>query len=170
VVVDWAYNGWFSASIPVSLIPENFPPSAQEGVDVVNAFDVVYYRQEAPASIAAAPTGSCNWPKTKERLLTHFDPSRSNVDFYFVGDEVSRKVTAQWDDSIENMTDMGVIYASILNVAQELHCLHPAPDFLEVMVLDDNGKMIYYARLPSSGIQSLDLNQLEIYYQAEIPR
>jgi hypothetical protein len=170
VVVDRAYNGWFSASVPVSKLPEKFPPSAQEVINVANAFDVVYYRQEVPDAIAAAPTGSCNWPETKKRMQSHFDPSRPNVDFYFVGDEVSRKVTSQWDGSINSPTDIGVIYASIMNVAQELSCLHPAPDFLEVMVVDDNGKLIYYARLPSSGIQSLDLNQLEIYYQAEIPR
>jgi hypothetical protein len=170
VVVDRAYNGWFSASIPVSLVPENFPPSAQEGVDVVNAFDVVYYRQVAPASILAAPTGSCSWPETKERLQTHFDPSRSNVDFYFVGDEVSRKVTAQWDGSINTPEDFDDIYETMISTAQELDCLYPAPDFLDVMVLEGDGNMVFYGRLPYSGSQSIDLSQLQVLYQAEIPR
>jgi hypothetical protein len=102
-------------------------------------------------------------------MRRHFDPSRQNVDFYFVGDEVSRKVTAQWDGALATDMDFGVIYASILNVAQEARCLYPPPDYLYVMVVDSQGTMVWWGRLPQAGIQAWDLNQLEILYPPVLP-
>ncbi len=169
VVVDQSYNGWFSGSVAASLLPETYQPGEEEIYEVAEAFEVVYMRRSLPAIPGAPPAGSCNWPDARERMHLHFDPARPNVDFYFVGDEVSRKVTAQWDGSVTEKIDIGVIYASITNVAQEIRCLHPAPDYLYVMVHDSSGTTIWMGRLPSAGIQSLDLNQVEILYAANNP-
>ncbi len=169
VVVDPGYNGWFSGSVAASLLPETLQPDAKEIYAVAEAFEVVYMRQSLPAIPDAPPSGSCNWQEARDRMQLHFDPGRPNVDFYFVGDEVSRKVTAQWDGAVAEKIDIGVIYASITNVAQEIRCLHPAPDYLYVMVHDSSGTTIWMGRLPSAGIQSLDLNQVEVLYAANNP-
>ncbi len=169
VVVDQGYNGWFSGSVAASLLPETFEPGEKELYEVAEAFEVVYMRQSLPAIPDAPPSGSCTWQEARERMQLHFDPGRLNVDFYFVGDEVSRKVTAQWDGAVAEKTDIAVIYASITNVAQEIRCLHPAPDYLYVMVHDSSGTTIWMGRLPSAGIQSLDLDQVEVLYAANNP-
>lgn len=167
VVVDQGYNGWFSGSVAASLLPETYQPGEKEIYEVAEAFDVVYMRQSLPAVSDAPPSGSCSWSEARERMQLHFDPGHPNVDFYFVGDEVSRKVTAQWDGAVTEKTDIAVIYASIMNVAQEARCLHPAPDYLYIMVHDSSGTTIWMGRLPSAGIQSLDLNQVEVLYAAD---
>jgi hypothetical protein len=164
VVVDQEYNGWFSASIAISEIPDTTSPGDQDYYDVVDAFQIVYARQSLPAVVEAPPAGSCTWQVAHQRMHLHFDPSRQNVDFYFVGDEVSRKVTAQWDGAAATNIDVGVIYASILNVAQEIRCLYPPPDYLYIMVVDPQGSMVWWGRLPQAGIQAWDLNQLEVLY------
>jgi hypothetical protein len=169
VIVDQNYNGWFSGSVAASLLPETYQPGEKEIYEVAEAFEVVYLRQSLPAIPGAPPNGSCSWPEARERLHLHFDPARPNVDFYFVGDEVSRKVTAQWDGAVAEKTDIVVIYASIMNGAQEARCLHPAPDYLYVMVHDSSGTTIWMGRLPSAGIRSLDLNQVEVLYTANNP-
>jgi hypothetical protein len=150
-------------------LPETFEPGEKEIYGVAEAFEIVYMRQSLPAILSAPPTGSCSWPEARERMHLHFDPARPNVDFYFVGDEVSRKVTAQWNGSVAQKTDIGVIYASITNVAQEMRCLYPTPDYLYVMVTDPAGTTIWMGRLPSTGIQSLDLNQVEVLYMSNNP-
>ena len=162
--MDQYYNGWFSASVSTSLVPGTYSPSGQDIYNVAKAFKIVYIRRSTPSIADTPPKGSCNWQTANQRMHLHFDPSRQNVDFYFVGDEVSRKVTAQWDGLAANKTDIGLIYASIYNVAQEIRCLHPAPDYLYLMVVDSNGSIIWMARLPATGIQSLDLNQIEFVY------
>jgi len=169
VVVDQGYNGWFSGSVAASLLPETYEPGEEEISEVAEAFEVVYIRQSLPAIPGAPPTGSCNWPEAKDRMHLHFDQARPNVDFYFVGDEVSRKVTVQWDGSVTEKKDIGVIYASITNVAQEIRCLYPVPDYLYIMVHDSSGTIIWMGRLPSAGIQALDLNQVEVIYAANNP-
>jgi hypothetical protein len=169
VVVDQSYNGWFSGSVAVSLLPETYDPGEKELYEVAEDFEVVYARQSLPAIPDAPSSGSCSWQEARERMQLHFDPERPNVDFYFVGDEVSRKVTAQWDGSVAEKTDIGVIYASIMNVAQEIRCLYPAPDYLYIMVHDPSGTLIWMGRLPSAGIQSLDLDQVEVLYAANNP-
>ncbi len=169
VVVDQGYNGWFSGSVAVSLLPETFEPGEKEISGVAEAFEVVYMRRSLPATPDAPPGGSCNWQEAKARMQLHFDPERPNVDFYFVGDEVSRKVTAQWDGAVAEKTDIAVIYASIMNVAQEARCLHPAPDYVYFMVEDPSGALIWMGRLSSAGVQLLDLNQVEVLYMANNP-
>ncbi len=169
VVVDRNYNGWFSGAIPVASIPATSKPSDQDIYNAAAAFRVVYSRRSPPAAVGIPPIGSCTWQQANQRMHLHFDASRQNVDFYFVGDEVSRKVTAQWDGAASTATDLALIYASIMNVTQEIRCLYPPPDYLYIMVLDANGSLVSMGRLPSSGIKSMDLNQLDLMFVPSQP-
>ena len=166
IVVDQNYNGWLSTAVPVASLPVTLQPTTEEMTAVIQAFEPVYLRQESPAEQGSRPPGSCTWAESNARIHLHFNPARANVNFYFVGDENVRTVTAQWDGRLETTLDIGVIFASITNVAQEIRCLYPESDELLVFVLDNDGELLFLARLPSSGIQSMDLNELEILYQA----
>lgn len=168
IVVDQNYNGWLSTAVPIASLPVTLQPTTEEMTAVIQAFEPVYLRRESPPEQGSRPRGSCTWTESNARIHLHFDPARANVNFYFVGDENSRKVTAQWDGALNTTLDIGVIYASIMNVAQEIQCLYPAPDYLYIFVLDNGGGLLFFARLPSSGIQSMDLNELEILYQVTL--
>ena len=68
VVVDQDYNGWFSGSVTVSLLPETLEPGEKEIYEAAKAFEVVYTRRSLPVIPDAPPSGSCNWQEARERM------------------------------------------------------------------------------------------------------
>jgi hypothetical protein len=166
IVVDGAYNGWFSGMIEPSSLPREANLSERD-IDQMEAAYTVGYLREVPTSSMdrpPAPTGSCTWQETKGKIWQHFAPSRQNVTFYFVIDEVGVNVWAQWDGP----ADMVIMSASLLNVVMELDCLYPTPDQLIVIVVDGMGEATLIGVLGGEAIQSGDyaevLNQFQVVY------
>ena len=162
IVVDENYNGWFSGRAEVEKFSssENLSESELESIEA--AFEIGYLRTELPAAIQAAPSDSCTWPETQQKIQNHFSPDRENVAFYFVKDEVGVNVWTQWDGP----TDFRAM-ASILNVAMELDCLHPSPTQLIMVIVDSDGNVGLAGILPAEGIENLDINQMQIFYYQE---
>ncbi len=160
IVVDSNYNGWFSAQVEPNLLPEGENPSEDE-LDAVEAvFTIGYVRTIAPEQPRPAPSGACTWQDTRARIQNHFFIERQNVTFYFVIDETGRNVWAQWDGPADFLA-----FASMMNVAMELGCLHPSPTQLLMIVVDEQGEVGMMALWPESGFEALDLNQVRILYQ-----
>jgi hypothetical protein len=166
IVVDGACNGWFSGIIVPSSLPREANLSEHD-MDQMAAEYTIGYLREVPTSSMdrpPAPTGSCTWQETRGKIWQHFAPSRQNVTFYFVIDEVGANVWAQWDGP----ADMVIVSASLLNVVMELDCLYPAPDQLIVVVVDDKGEATLIGVLGGETIRGGDfaevINQFQVLY------
>lgn len=159
IVVDKQYHGWFSGQIETGEIPTE-EPSGADWFDFQALFQTLYIRNTAPPTIGPASSGSCSWQETRDNIQRHFFAGRENVSFSFIIDEVGVNVYAQWDGPTDFLA-----YASILNVAMELECLHPEPTQLFIQIVDEKGQIGLIALLDQEGIQNLDLNQLMILYQ-----
>jgi hypothetical protein len=166
IVVDGAYNGWFSGMIEPSSLPRQASLNESD-IDQVADEYIVGYRREGPTSSIdrpPAPTGSCTWQETKEMIWQHFAPSRQNVAFYFVIDDVGVNVWAQWDGP----ADIVIMSASLLNVVMELHCLYPYPVRLIVLVVDDMGEATLIGLLEGEVVRGGDfaeaINQFQVVY------
>ena len=96
----------------------------------------------------------------------HFAPSRPNVDFYLVIDEVGVNVWAQWDAPL---TPLDGEMASPLNIAMEVGCLQPALDWLWLFVVADDGTITFLGRIPGDAVRSEDyttqvITQMEVLF------
>jgi hypothetical protein len=135
VVVDSQYHGYFSAQVSPLIIPKTDAPTEEDIRAMMAAFINSYIKIAAPQSAAPAPARSCSWPETEAKIRQHFSAGRPNVSFYFVIDEYGANVWAQWDGPI----DEAMVLVNLLNITQELDCLHPRPDNLIYIVVDEAG-------------------------------
>ncbi len=159
IVVDSRYNGWFSGQVDPASLPAAAEPTDAQLAAVERAFQIGYVRNVPPAKATASPAGACTWQETRAKIQRHFSLERENVSFYFVIDDSGVNVWAQWDGPTDALA-----LASLLNVAMELDCLHPAPTQLIILVVDRQGEVGLVALLPEDGITTLDLNKLQIFY------
>jgi hypothetical protein len=84
VVVDSNYHGWFSGAIN----PEDIPDTPYDSAltDLFDAAEIGYLRDEIPDSTDKAPSNSCDWVTTHEKIQQHYSPTLVNAAFYFVRD------------------------------------------------------------------------------------
>lgn len=168
IVVDSDYNGWFAGAVKVSDLPSGSQTSADDLLPAQESLVVAYQRQVPPSPISGQPgsEGTCDWPEANERIRWHFSSELQNVSFYFVIDETGVNVWANWvgyGDPLE------LEFASLLNIAMELQCLHPPLDWLWVIVVHDNGAPKLIGRVPGEAVYVDDfmekvINQFQVVY------
>jgi hypothetical protein len=148
IVVDRYYNGWFSGAIR----PEDIPDTPYDSVidDMFEATDIGYIRDEIPAPNDITPANSCDWPTTREKIQLHFSPELVNTAFYFVRDDLGNNVWANiYVPSAEDAFISSL--PALMNIAMELDCLHPTPDFIIVTAVNPEDKVVLIGFLPNTG-------------------
>jgi hypothetical protein len=168
IVVDSAYNGWFSGEITIDSVFQGGNPSDDDLQKMIREYVGSYHRTQAPTKLGSHPLGSCSWQQVVQRLYERqFAPTREKVKFYFIRDETGAKVWAQWDQPPFDPKDklsQGIMMASAMNVMVELKCLYPAPEWLVIVVVDDQGSVNLVGRIPRAAIYKIDISQLDILY------
>jgi hypothetical protein len=167
IVVDRYYNGWFSGEISPDDIPDNYE-YPQDIFDKILREDRIGYirdRDVSRVSYQKAPAGSCSWPEARDNARRHFSPDVENIDFYLVIDDYGVNIWAQW---ISPMTPLDGEFASPLNVAMEMKCLHPKPDQLWIFVADESGVIDFIGLIPGSVLSSGDyegvVNEMKVLF------
>ena len=163
IIVDQNYNGWFSGLISPKSLPKTEPTDIQQLDEIGKQFTINYSREKPTAPKKSAPAGSCTWREAKEKIHWHFAPDRENIGFYFVLDDTSASVWGEWDVPAGLLLIAAL--PSLLNIIQEIQCLHPTPDRLVFILTDEKGTVLMIGILPQSGIENMDLNKLQITYQ-----
>lgn len=163
VVVDKNYNGWYSAEIKPGDLPDTVLTDNENLYGMSLLAERGYSREQAPTKLKAAPAASCTWPEANEALHQHFSSARENVAFYYVTDEAATTLWAQWDSQPE-MLQFDVM-ASLMNISEEMLCLHPQPTQLIFEVSDSRGVVLLVGMWEWAGIKAQDLNQVQVVYQ-----
>ena len=163
IVVDQNYNGWFSGEIGTSDLPSTLQVDEKQIDEISQMLDVGYIRESEPAKTGSAPSGSCTWGEARENIHNHFSSDRENVDFYFVLDDNGVNVWAQWDSTPEFLSLN--LPTSALNVAMELDCLYPKPDWVLFTIVDETGDLQIFGTWDSESAKNQDLGQIQILYQ-----
>ncbi len=166
IIVDQEYNGWWDRLIEPSALPQTDHPGEEELTLAAAHWGDGYIRDVPPESHLAAPQDSCTWQEAREGLHMHFAPTREKVGFYYVANSPITSVVAVWDGPVDF-----TMYASLLNVAQELQCLYPRVDALTIFIVDENGSVNLLGSLEGESLYSEDLtsaiNNLIILYAKE---
>jgi hypothetical protein len=151
VVVDKLYNGWFSGAIR----PEDIPDTSYDSVvtDMFKATEIGYVRQDFLEPTAKAPSNSCDWLTTHDKIHQHFSPELVNTAFYFVRDESGNHV---WANFYVLSAEDAFISAlpALMNIAMELDCLYPAPDNIIVTAVNPEEEVVLIGYLPNTGADS----------------
>ena len=157
IVVDLDYNGWLSANFDPPTLAQFDTLDGGTMESIESQMLIGYARQVTtdPRGRQNPPAGACRWPQALDMLWTHFSPERRNVGFYFVIDETGINVYAQWDGPTD-----ALMYASLANVGMELVCLHPAIDWLNVTVVDEEGNIKLIGRVAGDIVRSNDVSAL----------
>lgn len=163
IVVDKNYNGWFSGEIGTADLPSTIQIDEEQLDEISKLLEVGYIRDAAPANPGSAPSGSCTWIEARENIHNHFSSERENVNFYFVIDDNGGNVWAQWDSQPEFLSLN--LPTSALNVATELDCLYPKPDWILFTIVDETGDMQIIGSWDWESAKNQNLGQLQIVYQ-----
>lgn len=160
IVVDGDYYGWFSGAID----PEDIPDTPYDSAltDLFDAAEIGYLRDEIPDSTGKAPSNSCDWATTHEKIHQHFSPELVNTAFYFVRDSLGNNVWANFyvlsaeDAFISALT-------ALMNVTMELDCLQPTPDNIIVTAVNPDDEVVLIGYLPNTGVETgTSLNGFDI--------
>ncbi len=167
IIVDTNYNGWFSGQISPLSLPMPKPENDNEIVNVGNNFEIGFLRQNTTTPITLPSSGSCTWQEANQKLHLHFSPERQNVGFHFVLDNVGTNVWAQWNTKEEYLKND--IFASLLNITMEIQCIHPQPDNLIFIIVNDSGETLVMGVVPKEGIQAYPniFDKVKILYEKE---
>jgi len=165
IVVDTGYNGWFSGQIS----PRDLPGSDVTDEEALDAraekFDIGFLRDKLTAKATVAPVGTCSWKEAKAGAKMHFAPTRQNIAFFLVQDDMGVNVWAQWDTKAEYL--QYDLPASILNIAMEMECLHPQPDRIIFEIVDESGEMLFTGFWNWADAENQDLGRIYVLYQKE---
>ena len=150
VVVDQEYNAWFGGHILTrSLAPVSEPTLSQfDSAEI----EPVYMRQEAPETWAdeEPEAGACLWPQVRRSLRTLEDAQRGLEGSYLFTDETGVHVWTQR----EVAGDPSTVFFELWDLAPELACLVPEPDWVWVTVVDYRGQMTLFGRVPGEAVRS----------------
>jgi hypothetical protein len=163
IVVDKNYNGWLSAQIEITNLPDTIQTDEKQLNELTNRYEIEYVKTKVTENLDPAPTNSCTWEASKKNIHSHFSSERENVGFYFVLDDAGVNVWAQWDSQPDFL--QLTLPASLLKVAMEIQCLSPKPDRIIFDVVDDNGEMQIVGIWNWSDAKSQDISQIQILYQ-----
>jgi hypothetical protein len=171
VVVDREYNGWFAGLITPSTLPGDTKLTDAQLAELTGAFEISYLRDRPAPPMEPAPGGSCSWPEARSGIQWHWEvsgPAPSNIGAWLSIDESGVTVTAQWPGVSGEWAEYAVptFMAGTINVTMELHCLHPQPDLLVLLVVDDAGKVEIVGVWSGEAMRAEDLSQLR-YRQLE---
>jgi hypothetical protein len=149
VVVDQDYHAWFGAHIATrSLAPVSEPTLSQfDQVEI----EPVYLRQEAPEAGAESEpvAGACSWPQIR-RSLTALEEAQPGLEgSYLFSDESGIHVWTQ-----RQLGDPTTVFFELWDLAPELACLIPQPDWVWVTVVDYRGQMTLFGRVPGEAMRS----------------
>ncbi len=158
VVVDPSYNGWISFTIPTGVLPEKIDMNDDALYGILQESVIPgYNRTTAPEPYGDVPAGACEWPKARQGLEAAFFPnSNGNTAFYFVRDPNGNNVYAYLDNTNVILAPADYLTEQVMQILDELACLHPAPDNLLLQTLGEGGMVGFSGRLPRAGIIDRD--------------
>lgn len=158
IVVDANYNTWFAGVLdPAALSGEL---AAGDNNALLSAFEQVYAISAPPEPPAPRPEFACDWSTAQDNIWQHFSTARQQVGFYFIIDQDGATVWAQWDGP----TDLGAVAANLFNITTELGCLHPRPDNLLIIIVDQDANANLIAVIPN-GENGYNLQNMKILSQ-----
>ncbi len=141
-VVDSNYDGWFSGLIPAYAMPQTSELSPEQAAAIVQRIGSEYLRTEDTQEPEPAPEGTLSWAEVRPLIHSHF-PQDANVAFLLIGNPDGVTVSATWPGPSDptDPIDMGLNLTALGNVILELQRLHPMPDRLVSLVVDDGGRV-----------------------------
>lgn len=139
-VVDSNYDGWFSGLIPAYALPQASDLTPEQVARIVQRIGSEYMRTEATTEREPAPEGTLSWAEVRPLIHNHF-PEDANVSFLLIRNPDGVTVTAAWPGptDLASPTEVGINLAALGNVILELQRLHPLPDQLAALVVDEEG-------------------------------
>lgn len=143
IVVDEAYQLWFSGSLRTRDIPELQAEQAGGGTDSPQGGG----RQQPVASTPLpADASNCTWPDVAVRLKDKFSSQNADASFYFVRDTGGSNIYTQWavpdSEAALNVID------SVSQIAAEIGCLNPPADGISVLLTLTDGQTLLSGYLP----------------------
>jgi hypothetical protein len=157
IVTDSEYNGWLSALISMSDLPDTVRTDQASLENLAGKLTIDFYRESPPEKPKKAPKDSCTWDESHENILLHFPPEE-NMAYFLVRDDFGTNVWAQWVTTKEYLEPN--LLSSLMNISMELSCLHPAPDQLIFIIVDEKGKMLAFGLWDGKSMKAQDLSQV----------
>jgi hypothetical protein len=154
IIVDRRYRAWFSGSIAPGLLNGAQAAGGDGLLDLAGAYEVGYLLDTPPGMSAAASSpaleGACAWPDVLQGVGRHVDLIPGVEGLYLVVDKIGVNVWAQWIGE----RDFDREAPKLVQIAAELRCLHPAPDWLWYQVVDAGGRVHTLGRVPGEALRS----------------
>jgi hypothetical protein len=166
MIVDSDYHSWYMDIIPVRAFVGLENPTTGDIAEAVSRVGTgpAAGRSGMPPPERPAPSGSCTWPQARAAMAATLGPAEDNTAAYLiVGGGIVP--TTHWGGSLADVAvqaqiemrqpaDAGdsVLLRRLGEMAGELACVHPSVDQLELFVVDGQGRMTVYARVPGTAI------------------
>ena len=155
LIVDSAYNRWYSTTFPLSSLPLPDEPSSDDYLNLLHASaNEEYMRVSAPPSqnFTNPPQDACSWPELREAIEWHFgDMPRVGNDAFFLvlnDDRVEIKAYVMSMRVLRDNFDSEVAM-TLSNILLEVDCAYPPVDVIQLTMIDEiTGEVLSYSELP----------------------
>lgn len=154
IVVDEAFQLWFSGSLRTRDVPDLQVEQAGGGTDSPQGGG-----REQPVASTPLPINesACTWQETTIKLKDKFSSQNIDASFYFVRDAGGSNVYTQWavPDSQAALNAID----NLSQIAAEIGCLSPPADGLSVLLTLPDGQTLLSGYLPLGDNGTVDLAQ-----------
>jgi hypothetical protein len=149
MIVDSAYNSWYSSNFGVELFPLPDNPSQEDYVELLDLNpETAYVRTAAPFASGSEtpPDGACTWSELREAIEWHFgDMPKLGNDAFFLNLAEGEVIIEAHVESMRELRDSfdSELLMTLSNILLEVDCAYPPIDSVMLFTTDEiSGDML----------------------------